>query len=275
MKLLLKILFFRLIFLGTLGAFAQPIQTKIAGQNALVWDPGGPGKKKTIVYYAGLGNEGTNINNLIRTGLATYVNNGSLRPDNAIIICVQQQTGQGWVQAATYEKTLQEIYSKYPVDSFALTGYSAGAYAIFNYIEHRKTNLPICAIVPFSMDFENPNDFTLSRYKDIRVWALSGTGDSRYPNLRKMIDRLSAAGYQAKITGYSGKHCCWPTYYDPAWKENGQNVVDFMVGRPKPPTTVPGSPLLQLDFKVGDTIRFKVYKINHADSTFELIRIKN
>lgn len=252
--------------------FSQTVtETKIAGQNAVVYKPAGydsTKKYKTIIAFPGLGEQGTDIKKLYIAGPARFLRDGVLKPD-AIVICVQPT--YGWVPLITYERTLAEIWSKYKVDSFALTGLSAGASALFNFLAHTKTTYPICAIVPLSFDVDFPDTYNISKFTTIRTWGICGTKDSRYVKLKKLIERLAALGYPAKFTSFVGGHCCWQTYYDPAYKENGESIYDFMIGKPKP-VIPPPQPVVS-DIRIGDTIKLVLRSIN--DSVYFFERIKN
>ncbi len=217
-------------------------ETKIAGQNAVVYTPDNYDKSKkypAIVFYTGLGEKGTSISKLYIHGPAKFLKDGTLKPD-CIVVCLQHLTG--WVKPETYEKSLQEINTKYSVSYFSLTGLSAGASAIFNYLAFRTTDLPIYSVVPMSY-FPTAEQALTGKYKDIKVWAFSGTvGESFYNALNGFITKLKAAGVDAKITTYPQGHTGWNQFYDPKFKE-GVSIYDFMTGKKEAqPSPVPDPP---------------------------------
>lgn len=256
MKNLLVLLILLPVFVN-----AQYKQTTINGQNAAVQTPEGyaiSGKKYTcVVFFQGIGEVGSDWNLMYRNGIGYYMKAGKLNYD-AIFIAIQQKPD--WPTPTQVEKTLQEIYAKYPVDSFALTGLSAGSFTIIWYMGEKKSSLPIRALVPMSFGTKDYATYNTAAYKGVKTWGLSGTTDSRTYNMKATMAKIAKDGYSVRTTWYNGGHCCWNTYYNPAWKENGISLYDFMIGTPSvvPPDNAP---------KPGDIIKGEVIKVN-ADGTF-------
>lgn len=226
-------------------------QVTIFKQNAAVQLPNiVPGKKHPcIVFFQGIGETGKDWSLMYKNGLGYYMKAGKLTQD-AIFIAIQQNPG--WATPAQVEATLQEIYSKYPVSSFSLTGLSAGSLAIIQYMGQKKSSLPIYAVVPMSYGTKDYATYNTAAYSGVKVWAFCGTSDKLIYNMKATIAKIPGV----ITTWYSGGHSGWNTYYNPTWKQDGQSIYDFML-----PALVDSTP------KPGDIIKGEVIKVN-ADGTF-------
>lgn len=255
-----------LIILLPLSLFSQQ-QVTIYKQNAVVQTPEGyaiSGKKyPCVVFFQGIGETGTDWSKMYVNGIGYYMKLGKLKKE-AIYIAIQQNPE--WASVQQIENTLQEIYNKYPVDSFSLTGLSAGSLAIIQYMGGKVSKTPIRAIVPMSYGTASYSTYNTTAYNGVKVWGFCGTGDKLYYNFKATIEKIKSGGYSVKTTYYNGGHSGWNTYYNPDWKENGQSIYDFMI----PPVFV-ASPVVisppaptSKTYIAGDTLKLKIVEIKDS-----------
>ncbi len=231
-------------------------QVTIFKQNAAVQLPANmvAGKKyPCIVFFQGIGETGKDWNLMYKNGMGYYMKAGKLNQE-AIFIAIQQYPA--WASDKQIEATLQEIYAKYPVSTFSLTGLSAGSLAIIGYMGTKKSNLPIYAVVPMSYGTKDYATYNTTAYAGVKVWAFCGTSDKLYYNMKATMAKIPGA----KTTWYSGGHSGWNTFYNPDWKENGVSIYDFML--PPVEVVVPA-------VKVGDTVTGVVSRVIDSN-TFEV-----
>jgi hypothetical protein len=145
-----------------------------------------------------------------------------------------------WANENVVQTFLDTLILKYNVDPdcFHLTGLSGGAYSIWNYIQKAGPNFRSPkSIVPFSYSWTaSSSDY---RYKNIKQWYFCGWNDSYYGNainwnsyLNTNYNNISRLSFYKLPIGSSATaalsgHCCWNEYYNPTYKENGQNIYEW------------------------------------------------
>jgi predicted peptidase len=225
---------------------AVKIPATHAVTNALLylpWDYDISGKKYPLICFfhgmgeAGLG--GADLNSLASQGLPGVIKQNhppysvSSKGDTTWFIVLSIQAS--WF-SPTPETMIQGISSL--INGYHLridgnriypTGLSAGGqqslYSIMNYPSKFPAAVimsPAAAIVSSKVDSFAHN----------HVWFFQGTSDqtvspSNSYNSNKWINEKYSG--HSRLTKYNGGHCCWMTYYDPTWKENGVSIYDFML----------------------------------------------
>lgn len=234
-----KLLF--ILFLLPIISKAEIIHGTVSGSNysynVEVYIPDNTtGRLKTMFFFPGNGEVGTDRNKLYVHGPMHYIQSG-WKPNFIIVAC---QPTDIWANQIIVDRFLDGVFSNpiYRVDStkWYLTGLSGGAAAIFNYVtlstneEYRRPS----AIIPFSIttgcqcgDFYAETDYlcgTDFRYQLIPSWGFAGSGDSHHDKMKRLFTRMQQAGWNARWTSYSGGHCCWNDFYNPAYKESINGV---------------------------------------------------
>ena len=247
-------------------SFSQQTLTTINGWNAYVHLPDnynstGSQKYPTIIFFPGTGEIGTNASLLLNYGPSHFISQGSnlnsfvvngqtIKP---IIISLQPTYlyPQPWVLNIMFDS----IIARWRVDPnhFNLTGLSMGGFCGDNFVTESVANARrINAMVNMSAVMINYPVTNYSYYalSGGKVWWFEGTYDNRGMNVMADTMNKYVAG-SARYTSYVGGHCCWNTWYDPAYTENvnGQNwnIYQWMLAQNKasissPPTVNCGSP---------------------------------
>lgn len=220
--------------------------------NYAIFDPSNGTKKlPALIFIPGNGEVGTNVNELYANGSPLeQVRSGRITPDFMVI---GFQPTAIWPNALTMQWAIDYFLSTYNIDqdNYFLTGLSGGAQGIFVYVR----DTPDAAfksprgVIPMSItvdaqcgDYYKKTDRlcgTDLRFKNIAVWAMCGDGDSHFPKMQRYIQRMLEAGYDAKWTTYKGGHGGWAEHYNPSFKENGQNIYDWMKSKINAPTPEP------------------------------------
>lgn len=227
-----KLLLLPLLLISIL-AICQIRETKINGWNAAIYSPDVTKAFKTLVFVTGLGETGTNIKNVYKHGPGYYLQR-NWRPGFNIVLL--QAPNAQWQKLQPAHFTA--IRSSVKTTTMHLTGLSYGAWSGMEFIS-RVSNHGITSAVFFSME---PDTYSAKNYPP--TWFLSGKDDGGRPDaMRRLSNALNSAGINSKLTLYEGEHCCWNTYYNPAWKENGQSIYDWMMGQqPVPEQPKPEEP---------------------------------
>lgn len=223
MKLLFSLLLLPCLCFGTIT------QTTVNGWNVNVYSPGAH-KSPLLLFIPGNGEVGSNRELLYTHGPLKFVREG-WQPD---FIIVAAQPPAQWPNHTFINTVLLEVVKRYNVDTtrIYLTGLSAGAYAIYQYM----ANLPSMkyrprAVVPMSMVIESSctgylcgNDLNWST---VASWGFCGSGDSPFLKMRKFWEQMAAADYTTRWTTYSGGHGGWNAFYNPSYRENGRNIYEW------------------------------------------------
>jgi hypothetical protein len=259
---------------------------------------GSTGKLPAVVFIPGLGEQTSNIADLYVNGPLHFIQAG-WKP---AFIVIGIQPCFGWPGNNFTYPMLQHLIrdASFRVDStrMYLTGFSAGANAIYDYVLHQVSSpVKLAAIVALSYAvsgscLSNPTDY-FSNYlcaadepwHYLPYWGLCGTWDSFYGRQKTHYDQMKAAGWPNKQwtdmyypDGSLMSHCCWNNFYDPAWKQSGKSIYDWMMQFST--TTAPVSTTLPvkllsfdaydqrvsvlLKWKVASEINFAFYQVERS-----------
>ncbi|GEP98356.1 carboxylesterase family protein [Chitinophaga cymbidii] len=132
---------------------------------------------------------------------------------------------------------LDDIIKKYPVDvdRVYLTGYSAGGWAVESAKTHDATlsaRIAACITMsPAMIDADHIKGFKLAADANIHTWYFTGKKEAHFnANTKQFID--STNKYKTgltKLTEFDGGHCCWHSFYDPSYRENGMNIYEWLL----------------------------------------------
>ncbi|WP_416438259.1 PKD domain-containing protein [Phnomibacter sp. MR] len=251
-----------LLFIGAvrLTVFAQvgdQTLTKVGAWNAYVHLPSDyatSGKSyPAIVFIPGVGEVGTNAAAVLKYGPGYYISKGHKmefmvdgKLETPIVISLQPD--KGWPSALTMNKYIDSVMKRWriDVDRLYMTGLSMGGWSCDNYISGGEAYAKRPAAI-VSMSAPDP-DFPLINLRHYAYqggvwWGFEGTQDYRKMDLTRDSLNNARAG-TARYTKYVGTHCCWNTWYNPEWRENGESIYEWMLRqkrglRPVIPNTAP------------------------------------
>ena len=237
--------------------YAQQFLTSIDGWNAYVHLPNdyndSVGKKyPLILFIPGTGECGTNASLLLTYGPSKYVAEGhnmqftvNGKLEKPIVISIQPSAL--WPNAATINRKLDSVLARYRCDlqRINVTGLSMGGWSWANYVDGYSsvyTN-KITSIVSMSAP-EPDNLVTNMRFfpqAGGTAWFFEGNLDERgNDRIRDTMNKYVAGS--ARYTLYAGGHCCWNTFYNPTWVENGESIYTWMLKQHKALIAGPVSP---------------------------------
>jgi hypothetical protein len=179
-----------------------------------------------------------------------------------IVVCPQAPTFS--TSGPQLDFVVKWLVANYRVDitRLYLTGLSAGGAGIFDYVTHTGVNPTYkpAAFVPMSMDEGVPQqamENTVVADSD-RAWGFGSETDILGINTHIFImgayggngGSIVGLGYLGRFTDFTGGHCCWNQFYNPAYTENinGQvmNIYQWMLmytrGAAVPPPPPPPTP---------------------------------
>ena len=166
-----------------------------------------------IVFLHGIGERGTNINQVKSNGLPKLIEQGRQFP--FIIVSPQCPTASWWPYETTTVLALVDVISEaYRVDEkrIYLTGLSMGGFGTWAvagaYPDRFAAIAPICG---GGYPFLAPN------MKNLPIWAFHGDADSVVPveKSKEMVNAVNHAGGNAKLTIYPGvNHNSWTQTYN-------------------------------------------------------------
>lgn len=135
------------------------------------------------------------------------------------------------------EPLIDDLLKRYPVDPtrIYMTGYSAGGWSVESAKTHNAslTNRIAAAV---TMSPAITETAYLKRYKlvadaNLHTWFFAGDKDGYFlKNIHTFID--STNHYKrglTRITIYEGGHCCWHTFYNPKYKDQGMSIYEWML----------------------------------------------
>ncbi|MCU0335409.1 MAG: PKD domain-containing protein [Chitinophagaceae bacterium] len=206
----------------------------------------------TIIFICGLGEVGTNPANLLKFGPSHYISKGhnmQFMVDGVLEtpIVISLQPASGWPQDWFLNRHLDSVLRRWRVDTTRWygTGLSMGGWAFNNYISWSENYARrLTAIVPMSSPESGAPIGNYSRFVNAggRWWGFEGTTDYRKMDL--IFNAMNAAvPNSARYTKYVGGHCCWNTWYNPDWRENGVNIYEWMLRQRKAGTTPNTAPV--------------------------------
>lgn len=234
------------LLLGTQQTVAQvgdQSLTKIASWNAYVHLPNdyldSPAKQyPVIVFISGVGEIGTDPAKMLVYGPGKYIAEGhnmvfnvNGKLEKPIVISLQPPTG--WPQPATINTRIDSILARWRIDPgrLYLTGLSMGGWTFDNYICGSPTygRRPAAIVSMSSPDPDNPlSNLRYYAQNGGKWWGFEGTQDYRKMDIIRDSLNAAVAG-SARYTHYVGGHCCWNTWYNPAWQENGESIYTWML----------------------------------------------
>ncbi len=243
---------------GIQQAKAQQFLTQIDGWNAYVHLPAeyndSTAKRYPLIcFIPGTGECGTDASKLLTYGPSKFVAagdkmefmvNGKL--EKPIVISLQPSAL--WPSAYTVNRKLDSIFARYRIDLQRVnaTGLSMGGWAWDNFVDNyspvytnKVTSIVSMSAPPPDNGYGNMKYFALAGGT---MWAFEGNQDLR--GLDQIRDTMNkAVPSSVRYTLYTGGHCCWNTFYDPAFTENGESIYTWMLKQRKALVQgVPGSP---------------------------------
>lgn len=255
--ILVGLLFIAAIRFTVLAQVGDQTLTKVGAWNAYVHLPADyatSGKAyPAIVFIPGVGEVGTNAAAVLKYGPGYYIAKGHKmefmvdgKLETPIVISLQPD--KGWPSALTMNKYIDSVMKRWriDVDRLYMTGLSMGGWSCDNYISGGEAYAKRPAAI-VSMSAPDP-DFPLINLRHYAYqggvwWGFEGTQDYRKMDLTRDTLNNARAG-TARYTKYVGGHCCWNTWYNPEWRENGVSIYEWMLRqkrglRPVIPNTAP------------------------------------
>jgi hypothetical protein len=233
-----KILF--ILLLAPVLCNGQITSTSINGWNVEVYKPNDD-KKAIFIFIPGNGEIGSNRELLYSNGPLKFIREG-WAPD--FIVAAAQPPAQ-WPNHTFLNTVLTELVKRYNVDTtrIYLTGLSAGAYSMYQYIGNLQSmRYKPRAVVPMSMfleascgsynagtDYLCGNDLNWS---GVASWGFAGNSDSHFYKMKRFWDLMASAEYVTNWTTFSGGHGGWNTFYNPEYRENGLNIYEWCLRYP-------------------------------------------
>lgn len=169
-------------------------------------------------------------------------------------IVVSPQSPSWSISASQLVYVIADVQKKYPVNQSAifLTGLSAGGGSVTQYCGNLNVQ-PVtypAMMVPMSPVINDSDTAALSQKivsNKIYTWAFgSDPADLFGINAHHLINDIQAINKSmGDFTNYSGGHCCWNRFYDPAYKDPtlGLSIYEKMVSlipatKPVPKTVI-------------------------------------
>lgn len=245
-----RALFIALLLLFSLSVKSQQTLTTIDGWNAYVHLPDDYASTTlnypVIVFIPGIGEIGTNPARLLSYGPSHFISlghpmqftvNGVL--EKPIVISIQPLSA--WPGPATLNRKLDSIVKRWRVDTdrISVTGLSMGGWAWENMVTLNTTYAGrIASMVIMSAPAPDNGINNMRYYAQTggKWWGFEGTQDARRMNEIRDTMNFYAPG-SARYTQYIGGHCCWNTWYNPSWIENGENIYQWLLKFRKGVTT--------------------------------------
>jgi hypothetical protein len=265
----MKTLLFLLWAFLSLNAFSQGDQSiiQVPGvEPAILHLPSGynsgSSKYPLLIFLHGKGEGGTDPSLIYKSagagGPAYFIAQGSWPATLPFIVVSPQYpsttTGTSSLQL---DAILQYLVKAYRVDvsRIYLTGLSEGGAAITNYLTHTgiTPSFKIAAAVVMSAAIGQPTQAQINQIASdkVNVWGFGSMTDIFGIQTKILVGgafsgnggTLIGLGSLGRFTSYAGGHCCWNTYYNPAYTENGVNIyqwaLQFSAGNVVPPIIPP------------------------------------
>jgi len=255
-----KVLFLAIILIVSTNiqpVFAQQFLTSIDGWNAYVHLPDDYNdsvnkRYPLICFIPGVGEVGTDASKLLLYGPAKFIAEGhnmqftvNGKLEKPIVISIQPSAA--WPNSYVMNRKLDSILARYRCDLQRIngTGLSMGGWSWTNFVDNYSpafTNR-ITSIVSMSAPAPNNGISNMRFFPQVggTAWLIEGNMDMRGND--KIRDTMNSyvAG-SARYTQYSGGHCCWNTFYNPTWVENGESIYTWMLKQRKALIAGPVSP---------------------------------
>jgi predicted esterase len=224
-----------------------------------------------IIYLHGQGHSGngsSELSKVLEAGLPKYINDGQFprsfvvggRTHRVIVISPQFNT---WPMAGDVEAVINYAVATYNVDEnrIYVTGMSMGGGATWDFAGNKTAYASkLAAIVPVC-GASSPNGAGAHNIAttDLPVWATHNQEDSLVPvsytngyvNLINGDSEPPTPRAKKTIFPVEG-HDAWTTTYNPAWKEGGLNIYEWMLQFQRAAAGGP-LPVTLTDFRVSAT----------------------
>lgn len=197
-----------------------------------------------ILFMHGKSKSGTDISKLALEGIPYWLDKGArldaVNPADGklykfIVVCPQALE---WGLSPTQVNVvLDQVIKRYRVDTsrIYITGYSAGGWAtIMALTESAAISKRFAAAVPMSPSaIDSPNERRFGLLADARIhcWYFAGEQEESFlENAQRYTDSTNKYGPGlAKITVTPNKHCCWKEFYDPAFRQEGMSIYEWLL----------------------------------------------
>lgn len=191
-------------------------KTKCLNKKVLVYTPESYNTQKKLpllIFLHGMGERGTNIDNIKKHGPAKICENDknfefiTVSPQ-----CLKDAKGKGWWNTGDLNLLLEYILKNYKVDPdrVYLTGLSMGGFGSWAWAAANPDKFAAIAPICGGGNPQSAKKYTMP------VWAFHGDKDTvvAYKKSVDMVDAIKKAGGNAKLTTYKGVgHNSWTKAY--------------------------------------------------------------
>ncbi len=187
-----------------------------------------------IIELPGIGQQSSNINDMLTTGLCQRIAEGlhpaAINPVDGkkykfIVFSPQGPSGSwGWQESQIMNHMLPTLLKTYRIDTSRIyvSGFSAGGWGAVTFMDDDsnvvKKIAAICPIAPASLD--NEPDIKWAATYGLATWNIVGSLDAFLPNSQTITDDINNNNpiIPAKLTVIPNiGHSSWDQAYDPAW----------------------------------------------------------
>lgn len=199
-----------------------------------------------IIFLHGNGEAGSNLANIYNNSSAggpayfiehsgwpsSFTNPMDGQAYKFFVVSPQRPTSWSW-QAPQLNYFINYMVLHYRIDPsrIYITGLSAGGEGVVGYMYHKDLETgtgftPIykpAASVPMAPAISAPTttEANTAVADSIRMWGLGGISDIYGDQVQDLASKMNTTKPGiARITRYTGSHCCWGTYYNPTYHEN-------------------------------------------------------
>ncbi|MFT4025046.1 MAG: PKD domain-containing protein [Flavihumibacter sp.] len=230
-----------------------------------------PSKKYPLMIFChGIGEVGDgsaeSLEKVKRNGPPNLIEKGAFPASFTVngqafsFIVISPQFNKTYVPAARLSEFIDWVVAKYRVDESRIyvTGLSMGGGVTWVYATDNTSYAKrLAAIVPVcGANTPSEQKAAVMASQNLPIWALHNDGDptvhvNNSINYVKYVNAYTpAANPQARLTVWSSNsHNAWSKAYDPAYREEGKNVYEWMLqytraaGQPQANTPVPSVPV--------------------------------
>lgn len=193
------------------------------------WD--GRTKLPVFIFIHGIGDVGTDLNQVLNTGLPRMIKQTGTFPVNALVIMPQYKTA--WPGSMSVQAVINYVKRNYPADRIFLTGLSMGGGSVIDWVEQGMVSdvsaiAPVCPASTFRRDFADK--FVAA---GMPMFFTHGDADTicSFNNSRNWVDGVNALGINppAKLWRIAGGgHNVWDDAYDYASTQfDGKNMYQW------------------------------------------------
>jgi len=201
-----------------------------------------------LLFFHGigeLGNGGSDLKNLLRTGLPRLIYQKKFPADfqsggrhfSFIVISPQFKT---WPTNAQVNEVLQYALQRYRVDRSRIyaTGLSMGGGVTWDFSSEYGAAIAAAAPICGGSWPDNTRAANIASF-NLPVWAFHNEDDPTVPvsYSRDYVSKINShhPAVPARLTTWpTGGHDAWTKTYDPSYKENGMNVYEWMLQYTRP-----------------------------------------